>query len=689
MPKQKKQKNKNSPVLEKQEQSNVKKQFFIPEIHLPLAGLIGLFIYFCTKNSHIQDDAYITFRYVKNFIEGNGLVFNIGERVEGYTNFSWALLMSALAKLNFDIINISQNISGFFGVLAVIATFYVSGLIVLPRDSSQKKISNIENYDKYFNLIPIILIVFTEAFVYWAVSGMESSLFVFFVLLSFFFYLKEKDNEKINYKLGIVLALASLTRPEGPYIFAIIYAHKIFFIFLNNFRQGLNFTFKKIFTRNNLIEISIFIVPFVLHMLFRLLYYGHLFPNTFYAKTNFTLTSFETGLKYFEAVRKDYLLYGILLIAPVFLFKLKSIRFEVSFLYFFTIVYSVYIILVGGDVLALHRFWLPVLPVIYILFAKFINQLYKIIISKKPGISPSGIMLFLLVLSIVIGYYQYDKNKENVDRIKQLEIGLVQGMEQKAYVINSLQRMQGRRLTVAVSTIGALAYFTDANVIDLLGLTDETIAHHPKFIPEISNDPLVSWKERKYNADYIIQRKPDYILFSTGFKPSAFAERALFATKEFFRDYFLQYVVPPGMRSYFPFYSRKDSKQIALNNPLIESEKINPEWVKHYVYLIQGFGQYESTGDPKNIDGMWTEYNSIKKLGPSYFSDHHRLMGDLYTRSGDNEKAKQFYQTAIDTDVLNGQAQIGLINIYRNENNMEKAQEHIQKIEDLKIIIQL
>ena len=86
---------------------------------------------------------------------------------------------------------------------------------------------------------------------------------------------------------------------------------------------------------------------------------------------------------------------------------------------------------------------------------------------------------------------------------------------------------------------------------------------------------------------------------------------------------------------------------------------------------------------------MWTEYNTIKKLGPSYFSDHHRLMGDLYTRSGDNEKAKQFYQAAVDTDVLNGQAQIGLINIYRNENNTEKAQEHIQKIEDLKIIIQL
>jgi arabinofuranosyltransferase len=35
------------------------------------------------------DDAYITLRYSKNLLLGNGPVFNIGERVEGYSNFTW------------------------------------------------------------------------------------------------------------------------------------------------------------------------------------------------------------------------------------------------------------------------------------------------------------------------------------------------------------------------------------------------------------------------------------------------------------------------------------------------------------------------------------------------------------------------------------------------------------------------
>ena len=39
----------------------------------------------------LTDDAYISFRYAANLVDGHGLVFNPGfERVEGYTNFLWA-----------------------------------------------------------------------------------------------------------------------------------------------------------------------------------------------------------------------------------------------------------------------------------------------------------------------------------------------------------------------------------------------------------------------------------------------------------------------------------------------------------------------------------------------------------------------------------------------------------------------
>ena len=42
------------------------------------------------------DDAFISFRYVRNLLSGHGLVFNPGEYVEGYTNFLWILELAAI-----------------------------------------------------------------------------------------------------------------------------------------------------------------------------------------------------------------------------------------------------------------------------------------------------------------------------------------------------------------------------------------------------------------------------------------------------------------------------------------------------------------------------------------------------------------------------------------------------------------
>jgi len=44
------------------------------------------------------DDAYISYRYAENLAAGRGLVFDPGERVEGYSNFLWVILL-ALSRI--------------------------------------------------------------------------------------------------------------------------------------------------------------------------------------------------------------------------------------------------------------------------------------------------------------------------------------------------------------------------------------------------------------------------------------------------------------------------------------------------------------------------------------------------------------------------------------------------------------
>ena len=73
----------------------------------------------------VQDDAFISFRYAKNLADGVGLVWNVGERVEGYTNFLWTVLMAPSFKIGVDVVvwSWALSIACFAAVLLMISTW--------------------------------------------------------------------------------------------------------------------------------------------------------------------------------------------------------------------------------------------------------------------------------------------------------------------------------------------------------------------------------------------------------------------------------------------------------------------------------------------------------------------------------------------------------------------------------------
>jgi hypothetical protein len=81
----------------------------------------------------------------------------------------------------------------------------------------------------------------------------------------------------------------------------------------------------------------------------------------------------------------------------------------------------------------------------------------------------------------------------------------------------------------------------------MLGLTDRTIAKNPQPVWGIES----TWKERNYNIPYVMEREPDLILFSTGLKPSAPAEKALFLSSKFRRGYYPVFHVEQYMWTIF------------------------------------------------------------------------------------------------------------------------------------------
>ena len=153
------------------------------------------------------DDAMISMRYAWNFSHGNGLVWNLGERVEGYTNFLMTLIMSAATFL-FNEKNAVLAIQ-VFGILTVIA-------VVWQARKLYRLVVGKGSNPLLFVLFPVLLLLYYPLS-YWSLMGMETGLVTFFILISFNAVIQfEKKNRNSQLFLSALFAsLSYLTRPDA------------------------------------------------------------------------------------------------------------------------------------------------------------------------------------------------------------------------------------------------------------------------------------------------------------------------------------------------------------------------------------------------------------------------------------------------------------------------------------------
>ena len=228
------------------------------------------------------DDALISFRYVRNWIDGDGLVFNAGERVEGFSNFLFVLLLAPSELVGADLFTVAN-------VLGVFAFAIQIGLVVwlLARRDA-----------------PIVAIAFASALfatdriaIVWATGGLETSVHGALVLAALALQLEEPH--RIRTLAAIHVALCA-SRPEGV-VFAIVwFAHLVATKRFVDLRRALNW-----------------FVPLVVALLAaRLLYYGAFVANPYRAKVEGVPTT-QFGPGYALAFLRRMGLYGIAALATV------------------------------------------------------------------------------------------------------------------------------------------------------------------------------------------------------------------------------------------------------------------------------------------------------------------------------------------------------------------------------------
>ncbi|MEE8405506.1 MAG: hypothetical protein V3S17_08950, partial [candidate division Zixibacteria bacterium] len=90
--------------------------------------LILLFAAVALRTAWLCDDAFISFRVVDNFVNGYGLVWNTGERVQVFTNPLWVLVISFLYYFTSEFYFTSIFLSILLTIISlIIISFRLSG----------------------------------------------------------------------------------------------------------------------------------------------------------------------------------------------------------------------------------------------------------------------------------------------------------------------------------------------------------------------------------------------------------------------------------------------------------------------------------------------------------------------------------------------------------------------------------
>ncbi len=281
------------------------------------------------------DDAFIGFRYVRNLVEGHGLVFNPGEYVEGYTNFLWLLELAALWALTgippeytAPFLSVAYTV----GTLAV-ALWWVYRTPSLPHRG-------------LVGWMALGLLCSSATFAVWtSAGGLETRQFTFFVLAGLVALSVHGSRRWGLLAASLCFAAAELTRPEGLLIGGCFLAG---FALCRMLRAGWPWR-----PWRDWKALTLMGAPFALvvaaHYLWRYSYYGEWLPNTYYAK--YVAPWYDSGFHYLTQAGVEtgaYLLLPLAALAGIARWRQHKDGTHLVIL-LVIVVHGAYVARVGGD----------------------------------------------------------------------------------------------------------------------------------------------------------------------------------------------------------------------------------------------------------------------------------------------------------------------------------------------------
>lgn len=424
-----------------------------------------------------DDDAFISLRYAQRLLDGHGLTWTDGPRVEGYSNLLWILLIAAVGSLGIDLV-IAARALGL--VLAIGAVAAVS------RSPSRDARHTVPL------TLSLLVLPLTIPIAVWSIAGLEQPLVA--CLLAWALVLVRSQGGHIVQRrramiASILLVLLCLTRPDSSLlVFAIAMGKTI----AGGFSRGT-------FRRALLITIGP-VIAITGQQIFRLAYYGHWFPSPALVKIARSLRRLEIGLEYLSTgLAALWPLVILAVVALAYCLARRDLRRKQCPALLVFVLWSGYLVLIGGDIFAAWRHFVPLIVVIALVTTDAACDVWQR--DSRPRLR---IVLVIFLLTALGGaVWTQSKDERNLRALSQhtewdgRTVGLM------------LRRAFGEAAPlIAVDAAGSVPYWSQLPALDMLGLNDPHIPYRPP--PDFGKGFI---GHELGDGRYVMDRRPDLILF--------------------------------------------------------------------------------------------------------------------------------------------------------------------------------
>jgi arabinofuranosyltransferase len=452
-----------------------------------------------TRYHFLDDDQMISMRYARNLAQGDGAVWNRNERVEGYTNFGWMVVMAGVHWLG------AADPVAAIWVRAINWLLLAAVLVLTARVVVRLRIDHIAVAGV------LLTLALSTDLLFWSINGFETTLLTALFLCGVLSAIDDAERGMLGAQTCLLAGLLPTVRSDAVDLTLAVLVVAV-----------------ALGARRRWAWLALAVLPLVAHEAFRLAYYGDWLPNTYYLKVAGRPGLSWAGLGNLKGFVATYAVAVVLAAAAVVASTDRRVRVLACVIG----LGFARVIVVGPDMFPGFRFLAPYLPLLLIAAGATIARLGH---SRRARVVLATVLVAATIFSAGVdgrGRFQ-DLVSSNGGPVVNTVTGVL------------VNRFTAQTVRMAVTAAGCISYFGRRDAVDILGKTDRHVARLPAALGSATghNRFDINWSLRDVPdlvvsaGPYLLAVEADVILKAVRSNPQRDYGAALVLNQTFVREY--------------------------------------------------------------------------------------------------------------------------------------------------------